>query len=364
MTFLVEYLEQRYIIPKTTLRRECMLPEDVIGNVLATEGQRVENNSIVARGKRASQNYILEAAKLLRLRKPEQLEKHLSAEPESYVQVGELLARRGGRRVTSPVEGVFVGVFDGRIIIKETPQEVDLVAGMAGRVVEVREGRGVVIETGGAVLQGVWGNNRRAIGPLRMEPNDGMEFIEGDRINTEWNNAIVVTRRPLSIAGLVIMETQNIAGVIAPSMDATLLDVAFSSQRAILLTEGFGQMNMSNVVLNMLTELVQANPNAQTTMDAVTPSAVNSRRPDVLITVPLKEMAAAPSLLKPSDGMSKGSRVRITRAPYNGQVATVRDLPRLPVALENGLAVRCAIVELAGGEQVPVPIANLELFAG
>lgn len=360
------YPEQRYVLPLTTLRRECFLPSDVSGKVIARQGQRVESTSIVAKGELPARHHIVDAAEILRLRRPEQLtEKELLlVNVGDTVEEDQALAGKNpnrGRRAFSPVDGVVVGIEAGRIIVKEHPEEIQLVSGMRGYVAEVREGRGIIIETAGAVLQGVWGNDKRTIGVLRMEPDDGMEFIQGDSINTEWRGAVVVTRRPLTVTNFIIMDDQDIAGVIAPSMDASLVDVALSMNRAVLLTEGFGNMNMSNVVSTMLTDITKQYMNAQTTVDAVRPSSLMARLPEMLINVPIKE-GEEPRMLQPSVRLRRGMRVRLTQSPYVGQVATVRDLPQQPIALDNGMQVACVQVETAGGEIIYVPVPNVELF--
>ena len=51
----------------------------------------------------------------------------------------------------------------------------------------------------------------------------------------------------------------------------------------------------------------------------------------------------------------------MTRDPYQGVLGTVVELPYNPLLLDNGLCVKCAVVELMAGEYVHIPLANLEL---
>lgn len=364
-TYGSSFTEQRYIIPLATLRRDCLLPSDVRGTVIARTGQRVESTSIVARGQLPARHYIVEAAELLRLRRIEQLSDLLLVEVGDDVEEGQPLAGKNpkrGRRAFSPIDGQVAAVEGGRIIVREYAEEIQLVSGMVGYVASVYDGRGIVIETAGAVVQGVWGNNRRAIGVLRLEPDNGMEFIQGDSINTEWRGAIVVTRRPLTPTNFVIMEDQDIAAVIAPSMDASLYDLALQMNRGVLLTEGFGDMNMSNTVYNLLEEIAKQYVNVQAIMDAIAPSPLMARQPEVLINVPIRD-GKEPRTLQPSGLVKRGAKVRLTQPPYTGQTATVRDIPDTLVQLPNGMRVTGVEVETAGGEIIDVPLTNIELFA-
>jgi hypothetical protein len=224
-----------------------------------------------------------------------------------------------------------------------------------GVVVELREHRGVVIETYGAVLQGVWGNNRRAIGPLQPEPREGLQGMLFDAIDIQYRGAIVFTKRPLRAAALKIVEEQGFAGVIAPSMEADLMPMAAAATTAVLLTEGFGTHRMSSINAAFLDEM----HSRQATMDALMPEPMDLRRPEVLINVPLGEQRPpAPNI---NLALQPGSAVRVTRGSTPGVTGTVVDLPKVPILLENGLQVRCAQVEMSTGEKLMVPLANLEV---
>ncbi len=364
MTAYDEYPQQRYMLKSATVRRAVLLPGDVRGTLLARDGQPVEMTNVVARGQLPSRHHIVEAAAELRLRNPDDLNALLQVERGERVQAGQVLAGKNKRRgPKSPVDGIVVGMGEGRIIVQELPIEIDLEAGIRGFVVDVRPRRGVMIQTAGAVMQGVWGNGRRAIGALRFEPDDGLELMAGDDIGLVWRGAIVISKRPLSELGMRVMEAQDIAGVIAPSMDSTLIDAARNFDRAILLTEGFGTMRLSIAVQTFLQEMIESTPNIRGTLDAVTPDALNPRRPELLVSLAYRE-GAEPRPPRTVDRLRVGMPIRITTHPYTGQSATITDIPSAPVQLDGGLRVPAAYVQLTGGEVVAVPIANLEVFAG
>ncbi|HVO42030.1 MAG TPA: hypothetical protein VMT34_05390, partial [Aggregatilineales bacterium] len=59
--------------------------------------------------------------------------------------------------------------------------------------------------------------------------------------------------------------------------------------------------------------------------------------------------------------LSEGATVRITRAPYAGVAGRVKRIVAAPRAVNSGLRVPCADVQLSSGQVILVPLANLEL---
>jgi hypothetical protein len=231
---------------------------------------------------------------------------------------------------------------------------IDLEAGVDGQVIEIRPGRGVVIEMVGTLVQGVWGNNKRALGPIRIEPEDGLESIFGDELDVQYKRAVVVTRRPLRFSGLQAMDEQNLGGIIAPSMDPELIEAVMDATGAVMLTEGFGAIRMSGTLSGMFSNLA----GRQAMLDA---TMTNRSRPEVIMN-PSGRTGARPPEPDSDVALRAGMNVRLTRAPYAGQVGQIANLPKSPVLLDNGLRAMCAQVALAGGDRVLVPLANLEIF--
>jgi hypothetical protein len=64
------------------------------------------------------------------------------------------------RTVRVPREGTVVAVGGGQVLLEVGESKVELRAGIPGTVVEVMPGRGVVIQTAGSLIQGIWGNGK------------------------------------------------------------------------------------------------------------------------------------------------------------------------------------------------------------
>lgn len=363
MSYVTYFPDQRHLLARTAIRRERLLPDGAIGAVDVGMADQVHLRDVVARGSVPSRYSILEAATYFNTRRPEAIESKLLVQMGDFVSVDDVVigkANRRGKHMVSPVNGIVAYIGEGRIIIQEIPEQIEVQAGLEGRVVHVNTERGVVIETLGAVLQGVWGNGRFAIGQLRIEPPDGLETIYSDQIDIEYRGAVVVTRRPLKALSFDVIEDQEIGAVIAPSMDAGLIERALALPRPILLVQGFGDSRLNDYILRFLTgdnSLV----GRQATVDAVLPDRFESRRPEVIINVPAQRGDRPPTPavnLRLRVGMS----VRLTRGPFAGMVGRVTDLPKMPQVLDNGLRVQCARIELPTGQTASVPLTNLEIF--
>ncbi|MBZ0288354.1 MAG: hypothetical protein K8I30_12125 [Anaerolineae bacterium] len=354
------YPEHRHMMAWAAVRRERLLPDNAIGTVESRKGQHVNLRDVVARGSIPARYVFVDVAPFFRRKPDADVSDLIRVEVGEEVEAGKTLAGRyttRGKRLFSPVTGIVLQINQGRVVIQETPESIDVEAGLVGQVVATQGSRGVLIEAFGALVQGVWGNNRRLIGPLRMEPDDGLEAIFDDTLNRQYAGSIVVTRRALKSATLDALDHQNIGGVIAPSMDASEYDRALGLTTAIVLLEGFGDIRLSPQTTSLLEGFV----GRQTTVDAILPNRWDSRRPEVFINLPAKSGERPP---EPNLNMTlqPGMSVRLTRDPHVGVVGQITHLPKTPQLLENGLRVPCAQVDLVTGEKVLVPLANLEVF--
>jgi hypothetical protein len=345
----------------TTIRRDRLLPEGAVGTVEVHRGQVVNLTDVVARGSLPARYIYVEAAAALGLRRGADLIDRMLVELGETVDAGQPLAGQPGgrgRRVLAPIGGVVAYIGRERVIIQTKPETVELPSGLVGTVTNVIPNRGVTIEAFGALAQGVWGNGQRALGTLRLEPEDGLEAIYEDSIQREYSRAVVVTRGVLGTAALDAVEVQQISGVIAPSMDAALLPRAQAMSAAIMLTEGFGDLRMGPQVVSLL-EGFAGRP---AMLDAQQPGRWDTvRLPEVFINLPPKsgDRPPAPDVQRT---LAPGVTVRLTRAPYAGWIGQIAELPRAPQPLASGLRLPCAHVALASGETVVVPLANLEFL--
>lgn len=355
------YPDARLISKLTTIQREALLPEEAFGVVQASEGQDVDIRQVVARGALPSRHIIVEVRPILGNVDDATLNKLLLVKDRAMAQAGSPIAGRDpkrGKRVLAPVDGLVVYAGDGRIVMQEKPAVITVEAGVRGTVTQVYPGRGAGIKAVGVLVQGVWGNGRSVINGLRLEPARGIETIQPEALDTAYKNEIVVTAKPVTPFILQVAEVRGFAGLIAPSMDASLMDRVKALALPVMLTEGFGDARMNPAIMSLLQEF----DGMQATLDAYLPRRFEPRRPELVINRRVGADEEVPPL-ETGIALRRGMRVRVTRAPYTGQIGKVLELPDQPILLPNGLRVVCASVDIGEAEPVDIPLANLE-FAG
>lgn len=352
------YPDQSLVMPMTVIRRERLLPPGARGRVLVREGQRVGAFELVARGVIATRYLIVNLTAALGVRDPKALDELLVVSPGEVVDEGRVIARDRRRErdlLHAPATGVVAQMHDGRLILETGLRQVEVRAGFDGVVASLRGERGVLLETTGTLVQGAWGNGRTHYGLLKLEPEDGLESLVVDEFETAWRDSIVVVKGPLTRSLFRRARDQGLGGLIAPGMDAHLRESALGLKMPVLLTEGFGARQMSPLVYNVLAECA----GRQVSLEANAPRRQESERPEVI--APLHQERMLPTL-SPDEPLRVGAEVRITREPYLGVVARVKNLPPQPRLIENGLRLPVAEVSLPSGRDALVPLANLELL--
>jgi hypothetical protein len=352
--------QQRYVSEMMRIRRQSLLPDTALGKVNVEQGQVVDVRDTIARGLIPQKHHIIDAAAELHLNRVDNLPELLLVPLNNPISKGTVIAGRDanrGRRVFAPIDGLVVHVGDGHIIMQETPQIIKLEAGVRGQVVKVHPGRGVSIEATGGVVQGIWGNDHHVIATLRLEPADGIESVTRDELDTIYRGEIIVSRNPLTVAGLEIGQIRNVAGIIAPSMDSELIEAALQVNFAVMLTTSFGNAPMARPVQHIF----ETYDGYQAVLDAALPRRFDDRRPEVMVHRFIQGQTLQLTEARP---LEIGMNVRVTRAPYLNQLGKITDLPHTPALLSNGLRVMVAKVELGLEENVDIPLANLELAGG
>jgi hypothetical protein len=357
------YPQHRFILGLTLVRRERRLPSGAIGEVMVQDHVPVEANTVVLRGAVSGEFLILNALEPLGLRRPDELTEDLFiAKSGDVVDRGQVIAQKGeGRRaktLKAPIRAVLsrIEYESGRVILQVNPEPVEVAAMCPGMVTSVRGTNEVLIETSGALIQCAWGNGKSAYSQYRVEPEEGIESLDSNSLLQQWRGTAIIMKKPiLSSKVFSIAAELEMTGIIAPSMRSDLREAALRQQLPVILTEGFGDQQMSEMVYNLLLD----NQGRPALIDATEPERWSSSRPEIII--PLPSGGALPPTPEANLPLAEGSVVRITRSPYAGMSGRVRRISDIPRAVGNGLRLPGADVQLSSGRTVFVPLANLEL---
>src|SRR5262245_22096496 len=279
------YPTNNFILGLATIRRERRLPPNAIGEVAVRQDQNVTAQDVVLRGTVPGDFIMLNPLPALGLKKPEQLvETMWTVEPGRSVLRGDPLATNGtGRRARtfkSPVNAVVARIEPAQVILQITPDPIEVYAMCPGQVTSIRGTNEVLLETTGALIQTAWGNGKQAFTAYRMEPEEGIESLRGSEFITEWRNSAIVMSKPISAPSVFLTAASlELTGLIAPSMHADLRDIALRQTIPVILTEGFGEQQMSESVYNLLRD----NLGRPAFLDATEPQRWSSSRSEIVI---------------------------------------------------------------------------------
>ncbi len=343
-----------------TLRRQRLLP--LAGEVIVEQRQRVEATAVVARTYVAERHRLVDLARDLRL-PAEKADAALLKKDGDMVRAGEPLATRKvllglfTRAARSPVDGRLVAAAGGKALIAAISKPYELRAGIPGTVVTVVPSKAVVIETTGALLEGVWGNGREDTAALRLVSEDPALALKPGGIDVGMRGAILAVGVLANPAVLKPLIDLGVRGLVVGTLGPGLLPQVLKLEIPVLIVEGFGSAGFSAPAQALLA----ANAGREAWLHAVPLDRFRGQRPELI--VPLPGPSASPPPVLEGEALAVGKRVRLLRGPGAGRVGTITALNERLVTLPSGLRTRTATVAFQGAPDAPerVAYANLEL---
>jgi hypothetical protein len=362
------------ITEQAVVRRERRLP--LKGTVTAHRGETVRADQVVARCDLPGNIQTVNLAARLGI-DPARVEAALRKPVGSTVAAGEPLAE--GRSlfglvrnlVAAPASGTLESVsgITGQLILREPPIPVEVRAYVDGEVQDVIPWEGVVVETRGALLQGIFGVGGETWGEVAIAVDDPAQDLAPERLHAGQRGQVVVGGAYVSHAALARARQLGVAAVVVGGFDdrdlrellGRDLGVAITGTEDIgltlVLTEGFGRIRMSDRAWKLL----QRFAGRRASVSGATQIRAGVMRPEILI--PHAEAVSA-SGVSSERGLEIGSPVRAIRPPYFGRVGRVTELPAELQQLGSEARVRVLVVEFADdGARATVPRANVELIA-
>lgn len=350
------YPFETQVTPLANVRRERMLPAP--GDVLVRVGERVEPTQVVARTDLPGDFRIVGVARLLGV-PGSRVERYLRVNLGDDVRRGQVIATRRGlgtRSVKSPIDGMVTASGGGRVLIEAQPTLFELRAYIHGKVSNVLDGRGVVIETMGAVIQGVWGAAGESLGVLKCMVKSPDKPLRAQVIDPSCHGTILVGGMGLNKAVLERAQELQVRGIVTGGLSAELLPLVEGLPFPIVVTEGIGAAPMSAPIFDLLA----TNDGREASISGRIRTRWGIVRPEVVIPLPAETLPAAQT--QPGTPLTVGARVRVVRAPYVGAVGTVVALPAHARCIETGARARGAEVDMERDVPVFVPLANLEVL--
>lgn len=361
----------------TRVLEERRLP--LRGEVLVEVGQPVTADTVVARTYLPGRVEPVNVANKLGVEAREVPATMLKQQGEAVTK-DEPIARSKGlfglfkSEVLSPRTGKIdlVSETTGQVMVREPDVPVQVEAWVDGVVVEVIAGEGVVVETYGTYIQGIFGIGGEVTGELVVVASGPDRPLEATQITDSHAGKIVIGGSYVTHSVITEAVKKKVAGIIVGGIDdADLrawlgydLGVAITGSEelglTLVVTEGFGQITMAAKTYELLT----AAAGRKASMSGATQIRAGVIRPQIIVPQP---MASWPSQRAESEAekglvMHVNSPVRVIRQPHFGALAKVVSLPVDPVAIETEARVRVVEVALESGERLLLPRANVELI--
>jgi hypothetical protein len=231
-----------------------------------------------------------------------------------------------------------------------------LKAGMEGVIKGLIAERGAILETTGALVQGVWGNGQIDQGTLIVLAESPKDELTVEILNTEMRGSILLSGHVTKSATLKALQQLPVRGLILASISANLVPLAAQCKFPVVILDGFGRIPMNSKAFKILS----TNNEREIAVNASGWERYSDSRPEVIIPLPTTGDVDIP---KPVEMLMPGQTVRINSLPMIGSIGKLIALRTEQASLSNGLRVPAAMIHLENGENTIIPLANLELLA-
>ncbi len=366
------------VTEKTLIERERRLP--LTGEVLVEIGAEVKAEDIVARTNLPGNVQIVKAASILGIT-PEDLGEAMLVKKGDHVKKGDEIAMVSSffgvfkNKVMAPADGTIeeISAVTGQVIMRGASIPVEVAAYIDGWVSKVLPNEGVVIETAGGFVQGIFGIGGEVSGELKMVADKASDELTADKITPDLRDKIVVAGAYVTYDVIKKAIDAGVRGIIVGGFkDSDLrrilgydLGVAITGGEKIGLTliqtEGFGDMKMAGKTFAMLKSF----EGKKVCINGATQIRAGVMRPEIIIPLGQKmSKEDAESIHHASGGLMVGSVIRVIREPRFGQLATVTELPAELTKVDSETMVRVLKAKFEDGEEALMPRANVEMIEG
>lgn len=367
------------VVEKKFVRKSRILP--LLGDVLVKVDDIVTFDKIVAKTELPGKVHSLNIINKLGI-SPARINDYMLKKQGESVEKDEPLAESkpwlSMFKVTcnSPITGTVetISSITGQVLLREKPRPVQISAYIDGKVVEIMDKEGVVVETPATYIQGIFGIGGEAIGELVVPVNEPDAILSESDITNELCGKIVVAGAYIDYKTLKKAIDVGIKGIIVGGFDDGILKdilgydigVAITGTETIgttiVITEGFGNITIAQKTFDLL----KLRAGAKTSINGATQIRAGVVRPEIII--PFTEEIGSGTLINQKDGdknetpsgLKIGDTIRIIRKPNFGKIGTVNALPPDPQIIETESKMRVLEVKFPDGTLFIVPRTNVE----
>lgn len=346
----------------------------VAGEVLAAVGDNVRAEQIVARAFLPGELHILRISEKMGVEAFEVI-KGLRVKVGDLVSENQVLCEHAGlfglfkTRFESPVAGTVELITErtGHVAVRGAPKPIEVDAFIDGTVSAVVPNKSVTVTASGAFIQGIFGVGGERRGKVLLVQAQGLRLEPSD-VPQDCAEAILVCKARPALDALRTAAQRGAVALVTGSIDDEVLSgylgfdlgIALTGDEdvpmTLIITEGFGDLEMSARAFSLLSEL----QGRRASVNGATQVRAGALRPEVI--VPSASPAGPAMEAEGARGLTLGAAIRIIRVPYFGRYATVHELPHEIHTIETGAEARILKAKLDDGKIVTVPRANVELI--
>lgn len=346
-----------HILPKTHIRRERLLPN--LGKVLVRVGQRVTAADVLAETKIDAKHRIIDIGRALGV-SPERADQLMVRKLGEQVAEGDIIAGPLGtiitRSVRAPKAGSVAALGGGEMLLELDGTTYQLRAGFAGEVTDLIPEWGAIIECNGAMIQGMWGNGREESGILIGAASNPKEELVASKFDINMRGAIVYGGFCSQADALRMAAEIPVRGLILAGIVPELIPMALKAPYPLLVIEGFGKLAIDATVFKRLA----AADRRDVFLSAKQPDHFRGIIPEIIIPETTDEDRIPES--HDIDIFAPGQSIRVAQASNKGKIGTLVTLLPGLTSLSNGLHAPAGLIRLDSGEQLRLPLANLEII--
>ena len=288
---------------ETLVRKVRRIPAQ--GEVFVDVGDSVDAETVLASGTVVNPE-VEEVRVFAKLGiEPEQIERYLLKKEGDTVKKDEVIAiyrsffDRFTKTCRSPIDGFIEVVLKktGRVYIRGNPIPVEARAHIPGRIVEVIPGEGAMVETRGALINGVFGVDGEARGELVFAADQPGVPITTEVVGEGHRGKILVGGSVVTLDALRKAAETGVSGIITGGVDQKDLTDFLGHEigvgvtgmeevgMTLIITEGFGVYPMREETFRLL----KAHEGRRASIDGTTQIRQRMLRPEIVI--PLQELS-------------------------------------------------------------------------
>ena len=359
------------VLKKTIFKTKRILP--LKGDVHVNVGDVIQPDTIVASTNLPGNVQMVKLSNILNI-DPKDVGNVLRVKEGDLVRKGEMIAETEGvfgffkSSYSSPIDGIIESISPatGRLIIRDKPIPVQIDGYVRGVVDKVIPEEGIVVRSSASLIQGIFGIAGEKKGVISLVSSNPEDELLESQIISDMKGKIIIGGSFVGIKAYKTAMKNDVAGIVVGGFNyydlkeilGYNLGVAItgteSLNTALIVTEGYGKIPMSNSTFSLLKE----HNNQVASINGSTQIRAGVIRPEIVI--PLKsELKEEKTVAEPNKGISIGSIVRVIRSPFFGKIGEVVSLPTDLQQMESETLVRVAEIKI-DDKKLLIPRANLE----